>query len=403
MPPARLATALAVLLCAPALAAPRTLAIAYFDNDTGQAELDPLKKGLADMLITDLFGLDGLVVVEREKLNQVLAELSLSKSAFIDPRTAQKLGKGLAAQYLLTGAYTLGKGAMRVDARVLEVQSGKVVATQKVEGKQDEFFAIEKELVELLVKTLELKLGLKEKNGLQQNQTESWEAWRKYSAGLDARDRGDEARARTLFQAALEADPAYRRARSALEKARVLVARETARQDDEYATRRAALDPHSKTFAQDVFALLSASMGGNGQCGSESENLQRKVELLTWLAQNDLRPVLAPPSRGQPEALGLLDVTTFSQYDPEVVEALPAVCQYVLEKYPANDYVNAYKARLRDVEKQIAALHSDPAGFARYWAAREANEPKNPCSAGWITERPALHRLIRLIEKKMKR
>jgi len=33
----------------PALASARTIAIAYFDNNTGKAELDPLRKGLADM------------------------------------------------------------------------------------------------------------------------------------------------------------------------------------------------------------------------------------------------------------------------------------------------------------------------------------------------------------------
>ena len=34
--------------------APLTVAVSYFDNNTGKAEYDPLAKGLADMLITDL-------------------------------------------------------------------------------------------------------------------------------------------------------------------------------------------------------------------------------------------------------------------------------------------------------------------------------------------------------------
>ena len=91
---------MATLVFAAALAAPRppTVAVSYFDNNTGQAEMAPLAKGLADMLITDLAAVPGIQIVEREKLNQALAELQLSRSRFIDPATAQKLGRGLAAQ-----------------------------------------------------------------------------------------------------------------------------------------------------------------------------------------------------------------------------------------------------------------------------------------------------------------
>src|SRR4026209_768208 len=95
-----------VVVFAAALAAtptPPTVAVSYFDNNTGQAALAPLAKGLADMLITDLAAVPGIQIVEREKLNQALAELQLSRSKFIDPATAQKLGRGLAARYPPTG------------------------------------------------------------------------------------------------------------------------------------------------------------------------------------------------------------------------------------------------------------------------------------------------------------
>ena len=59
------------------IAAPRTVATAYFDDNTGSAELAPLTRGLTDMLITDLSNVGSVQVVEREKLNVVLAELKL--------------------------------------------------------------------------------------------------------------------------------------------------------------------------------------------------------------------------------------------------------------------------------------------------------------------------------------
>jgi len=71
------------------------IAVSYFDNTSNIPEFDPLKKGLADMLITDLSKAPGIVIVEREKLEQeLLGEIELSKSPYIDRSTAQKLGHG---------------------------------------------------------------------------------------------------------------------------------------------------------------------------------------------------------------------------------------------------------------------------------------------------------------------
>src|ERR1041384_557454 len=125
------------LLVLPAVAHARTIAIAYFDNNTGSAELEPLRKGLADMLITDLGNVGSLQIVEREKLNQVMGELKLSQSKFIDPKTAQKLGKGLAAEYIMTGSYVIGGETLRIDARVVEVKSGRGAGGGKGGGKKE--------------------------------------------------------------------------------------------------------------------------------------------------------------------------------------------------------------------------------------------------------------------------
>lgn len=122
-----LIVALVTLGLSPARAAGRTIAIAYFDNNTNSAELEPLRKGLADMLITDLGNVASLQIVERDKLNQVLGELKLSQSRFIDPKTAQKLGKGLAAQLIMTGGYAIAGDTMRIDVRIVEVATGKVM------------------------------------------------------------------------------------------------------------------------------------------------------------------------------------------------------------------------------------------------------------------------------------
>lgn len=307
------------------------VAVSYFDNDTGLADLAPLSKGLADMLITDLGNLSSITIVEREKLNAVLGELKLSKSKFIDPKTAQKLGKGLAAQFILTGSYHVAGEAMRIDARVVKVDSGQVAGTQKVEGKKDEFFAMEKELVDLLVKTLDLKLGFSEKGKLRSNQTESFSAWSSYSAGLDAQDRGDPQKAQEAYLAALAADPNYRAAKNASERMAALYQHADATQAQGWAAQFKGLDPKAKDFAATVERLLSDSDS------TRHEGMKQKLTLLTWLAERDLTPQTSPAfSQVASHAMALIGRFTDC---PAEWDAVVQSCDYFARRMPKDPTV----------------------------------------------------------------
>jgi TolB-like protein len=277
----RLACALALIAAATAArAATPTIAVSYFDNNTGDAALDPLQKGLADMLITDLAGIQAIRVVERDKLDRALAELALGKSKFIDPKTAQRLGRGLAAEYIMSGGYALAGGVLRIDARVFRVDTGEVVASERAEGKKEEFFALEKQLVDVLVDALHLQLGRDEKTRLRANPTQSFDAWSRYSAGLDAGDRGDAARARASYKQALAADPSYAAARTALERLDAVFALADRDVLAEADAEMKALDPKSRDFNQKVDALLTKLDWTN------TEQSRRKTGLLLWLGRH---------------------------------------------------------------------------------------------------------------------
>lgn len=211
-PAARAALALACALAsAPldALASVPTLAVTYFDNNTKEAEFDPLGRGLADMLITDLSGLENLAVVERGRLNDVLKELELQASSFVDPKTAVEVGRGLGAQYVLTGAFLAVRPDMRIDARIVNVATGKVVQADSVQGPVQEFFLLEKELATEIVGRLEVSVSARESARLGRPATESFDAFVEYSAGLEALDRGELEAARDRLAAALEHDDRF--------------------------------------------------------------------------------------------------------------------------------------------------------------------------------------------------
>jgi TolB-like protein len=129
-----------------AFAAPPTVAVMYFDYQGKDEELALLKKGLASMLISDLAGQEAFDVVERERLEDVLSELKLQSSAKIDQASAVKAGKLLGARYLVLGGYFDVLKTLRVDARVVDVETGKVLKSTGASGKPEEFLAIEQKI-----------------------------------------------------------------------------------------------------------------------------------------------------------------------------------------------------------------------------------------------------------------
>lgn len=188
----RLAALAALAAWVPSPAWALTLAVSYFDNRSGQEQWQPLSKGLADMLITDLAETEGVTVVERDRLQAVLAEINLGKSKFIDPATAQRLGKGLGATHIMTGAYQFSGAKVRIDARAIDVATGAVTVTAENTGPSDDIFAVEAKLAE----KLRGGLALKKKDGATKQVKVSAEDVRTYGMGLDAMDEGrmDESR-----------------------------------------------------------------------------------------------------------------------------------------------------------------------------------------------------------------
>lgn len=141
-------------LAAPADTTPKTVAVLYFDNATGSADYDAIGRGIAAMLITDLSAVPQLRLVERDRLQAVLTEQQMQRSPLFDPATAVRAGKLLGAQYLLTGSVSAVQPTMRIDTRVVSVESGEIVQTARVQGPQDRFFDLQQRLAHDLVKAL---------------------------------------------------------------------------------------------------------------------------------------------------------------------------------------------------------------------------------------------------------
>jgi TolB-like protein len=141
-----------------AVAQPPTVAILYFDYDGKDPQMGLLRKGLAQMLISDLSALEGIRIVERDRLEEILAELKLGQSGKIDKASAAKVGKLLGARYMVLGGYFDVMNTLRADARVVEVETGKVVQSVGATGKPDDFLSVEQGLATGLAGVLGKKI-----------------------------------------------------------------------------------------------------------------------------------------------------------------------------------------------------------------------------------------------------
>lgn len=186
-----------------------TVAVAYFDNTSGVTALDPLKKGLADMLVSDLTGTPLVRMVERERLDALLTEVALQRSSWVDSSSAVRLGKGLGAAYIVTGAYLVQGDTIRVDARVINVETGEIAAATHAEGPAGDVLTLERTLAGTLAERLGGPVPLALQKRIGRRGTRSLDALSAYSQGLDALDRGDTAGAADAARRALAKDPAF--------------------------------------------------------------------------------------------------------------------------------------------------------------------------------------------------
>ena len=93
---------------------------------------------LAAKVIETLKDSGTLQVVERERLILALEELNLGSSKLADESTRLKIGRIIGARFMVFGGYFILGGMMRLDLRLVEVETGSILkAAQKVTAAGD--------------------------------------------------------------------------------------------------------------------------------------------------------------------------------------------------------------------------------------------------------------------------
>jgi len=200
-----------------AIGAKNTLAVLYFHNKSGNAGLDPLQKGLAFMLITDLSQVEGLDLIERVKLQALVEEMDLGKTGLIDADTAPRAGQLLGAAYLVGGDISKGKTAgIGIRSDVLDVPTTNILGQPATEGELRQFMDMEKELLFDIIALLKVELTPEQVSELKKPLTRDMSALMNLFNAIDRSDRGMYREAASYYRRSLKKDPGLRQAKNAL-------------------------------------------------------------------------------------------------------------------------------------------------------------------------------------------
>jgi len=185
-----------------------TLAILPFENNsvTDPATYAPLSKGLAAMLITDLSNhVEELTLIERDKIQALLQEIALGQTGSVDKGTAIKAGRILGAQTISIGSFMVLGSQVRIDSRIIKVETSEVLMAESITGASADFIGLERELARKIAASLRASYRPKGPAGKSDIQ-----AALMFSKGLDALDRGKAKEADQWFQKSIALDAAYR-------------------------------------------------------------------------------------------------------------------------------------------------------------------------------------------------
>ena len=202
----------------------RGLAVLPFENSGSYGQdkdvSEALQLGIPAMLASTLAAYPGLRVAEPAEVRQALEAQHLRPAGRVDAATAGQVGKALGARYAVTGSFADFYGKFRINARVVDAETGEIVKVVS----NDEARLQDRSQLGLIISAVSEKIVAA--TGLRPSLTSSGasdiptEALTQYSRGLLYESRGDKSKAADAYQSALSAYPEYPEAREGLRRVR---------------------------------------------------------------------------------------------------------------------------------------------------------------------------------------
>jgi tetratricopeptide (TPR) repeat protein len=207
-----------------ALIPENSVTVLYFKDLSNNGKFDPLSKGIAEFITTDLSKTKKLQVVERMRLQTLLEELRLTEAGIVDSSTAPRIGRILGVGNMISGTIEEWGGQnLKMASGRLDVLTGSYDPVGEFSGRLDQFFRLEKKLVFGMIDHLGITLTKEERDEIAEVPTENLLAFLAYCEGLNYQDRGDYREAADKFKDAYSRDHNFIEAREEEQRSRDLL------------------------------------------------------------------------------------------------------------------------------------------------------------------------------------
>ena len=190
-----------------------SLAILEFQNLSADAASEWLATGMAETLGADMMRLKSVHIIAPDRVRSAIKELN---SPSPEP---SEVGRRLGARWLVTGSYQRSGGRLRVTPRLLDIQTGAVAFSCKIDGDFDQVFALQDQVVREILTFLEVGLDTSGMERIAPPETNRLEAYQEYSLGrrcFHGLGKTSLEEGRQHFERALQLDQNYAVAHSAL-------------------------------------------------------------------------------------------------------------------------------------------------------------------------------------------
>jgi len=184
---------------AAAAAKQKSVAVLYFENQSGAKEDEYFRDGITEDIVTEISKIAQLQIFPRSEM-----------LAFRDKAvTAHQVGQQLGASYVLEGSIRRAGNRVRITAQLVEASTRHSVWAERYDRQLEDVFAIQEEIARSIAQALRITLTPQEEKIIARKPTENTLAYDFYLRGRSYTRRENMDYALQMFEQAIQMDPNF--------------------------------------------------------------------------------------------------------------------------------------------------------------------------------------------------
>jgi serine/threonine protein kinase/Flp pilus assembly protein TadD len=177
----------------------KSVAVLYFENQSGAKEDEYFRDGITEDIVTELSKISQLQIFPRSEM-----------LAFRDkPVAALQVGQQLGAAYILEGSIRRANSRLRVTAQLVETTTRRSIWAERYDRQMDDVFAIQEEIARSIAQALRITLTPQEEKTIARKPTENPQAYDYFLRGRSYARRENLDYALQMFEQAIHLDPNF--------------------------------------------------------------------------------------------------------------------------------------------------------------------------------------------------